>query len=305
VSDLLDLRQAMRVIEQTLREQSDGNVKQVPPLRFMERGMRMVVGGLEAQNKNGLRVSVTGGDALALLFEISSGDLLALIGYPFSTLRISATVGLAIERLTSADAKTVAMIGSGRLALPVLTSAVELRPIKRALVYSRDPENRGAFARSAGAKLGISVEPAMAAEQAIDAADFVLVSTNSPAAALLGRWLRPGLAVFGVGRPNEFDDEVYLRANLISVTSKTHELGYYDTKLDQPLIRLTQQEGKIPWSSVVEFGDIVSGKNAAPDLSSSIVVFRDSQGGYGDLALAAWVYEEAKRRGLGQDISTE
>jgi ornithine cyclodeaminase len=145
----------------------------------------------------------------------------------------------------------------------------------------------------------------MAAEQAIDAADFVLVSTNSPAAALLGRWLRPGLAVFGVGRPNEFDDEVYLRANLISVTSKTHELGYYDTKLDQPLIRLTQQEGKIPWSSVVEFGDIVSGKNAAPDLSSSIVVFRDSQGGYGDLALAAWVYEEAKRRGLGQDIRTE
>jgi ornithine cyclodeaminase len=305
VSDLLDLRQAMRVIEQTLREQSDGNVKQVPPLRFMERGMRMVVGGLEAQNKNGLRVSVTGGDALALLFEISSGDLLALIGYPFSTLRISATVGLAIERLTSADAKTVAMIGSGRLALPVLTPAVELRPIKRALVYSRDPENRGAFARSAGAKLGISVEPAMAAEQAIDAADFVLVSTNSPAAALLGRWLRPGLAVFGVGRPNEFDDEVYLRANLISVTSKTHELGYYDTKLDQPLIRLTQQEGKIPWRSVVEFGDIVSGKNAAPDLSSSIVVFRDSQGGYGDLALAAWVYEEAKRRGLGQDIRTE
>ena len=305
VSGLLDLRRAMRVIEQTLREQSDGNVRQVAPLRFMDRGMRMVVGGLEAQNKNGLRVSVTGGDALALLFEISTGNLLSLMGYPFSSLRISATVGLAIDRLTSPNAKTVAMIGSGRLALSVLEPAVAVRPIERAVVYSRSAANREAFARTAGDKLGISVEPAMSAEQAIDAADFVLVSTNSPAAALLGRWLRPGLAIFGIGRPNEFDDDVYLRANLISVTSKTHELGYYDTKLDKPLIRLSQQEGMISWNSVIEFGDIVSGKNAAPDLSNSIVVFRDSQGGYGDLALAAWAYEEAKRRGLGQEISIE
>jgi len=103
----------MRVLEQTFREQSAGNVKQVPPLRFMNRGMRLVVGGLEAQSKNGLRVSVTGGESLALLFEISSGDLLAIMGYPFSNLRISATVVLAIERLATPKAKSIALIGSG------------------------------------------------------------------------------------------------------------------------------------------------------------------------------------------------
>jgi len=87
VSGLLDLRRAMAVLERTFREQADGKVKQVAPLRFMNRGMRMVVGGLEAQDKNGLRVSVTGGAALALLFEISSGKLLSLMGYRFSELR--------------------------------------------------------------------------------------------------------------------------------------------------------------------------------------------------------------------------
>ena len=127
VADLLDLGQAMRVLEQTFREQAGGKVKQVPPLRFMNRGMRMVVGGLEAQDKNGLRVSVTGGDGLALLFEISSGNLLALMGYPFSNLRISATVGLAIDRFTDPRAKTIAMVGSGRLALPVLEPAIAVR----------------------------------------------------------------------------------------------------------------------------------------------------------------------------------
>lgn len=294
----------MRVLEQTLREQSDGKVKQVAPLRFMNRGMRMVVGGLEAQDKNGLRVSVTGGESMALLFEISSGDLLALMGYPFSNLRISATVGLAIERFTNSKAKTVAMIGSGRLALPIIEPAVALRGVERVLVYSRSAENREAFARKASAKLKVGVVAAASAEQAIEQAEFVLVSTNSPAAALLGEWLRPGLAVFGIGRPNEFDDDVYLKANLICVTSKTHELGYYDTKLDQPLIRLSQQ-GRISWDSVVELGDIIAGKVAAADIATSVIVFRDSQGGYGDLALAAWAYEAAKRRGLGREISTE
>jgi alanine dehydrogenase len=304
VSGLLDLRQAMRVLEQTFREQSDGKVQQVAPLRFMNRGMRMVVGGLEAQDKNGLRVSVTGGESLALLFEISSGNLLSLMGYPFSELRISATVGLAIERFTDRKAKTVALIGSGRLALPILEPACAVRSIERVLVYSRSAENRERFAREASEALKTSVVAVASAQAAIEAADIVLVSTNSPAAALLGEWLRPGLAVFGIGRPNEFDDEVYLRADLVCVTSKTHELSYYDTKLDQPLIRLSQQ-GAIAWDGVAEFGDIVGGKVSLPELASSLIIFRDSQGGYGDLALAAWVYEEARRRGLGQEITTE
>ena len=92
--------------------------------------------------------------------------------------------------------------------------------------------------------------------------------------------------------------------NLVSVTSKAHELNYYDTKLDQPLIRLSQQ-GKLSWDGVAEFCDIVTGKVAVPDLSRSLIIFRDSQGGYGDLTLAAYAYEEAKRRGLGQEISIE
>jgi alanine dehydrogenase len=304
ISDLIDLRQAMRVLEKTFLEQSDGKVKQVPPLRLMNRGMRLVAGGLIAQNKNGLRVSVTGGESVALLFEISSGDLIAVMGYAFSELRISATVGLAVDHLTTPQAKSIALIGSGRLAMPILEPAIHVRPIERVLVYSRNAENRESFARKASEKLKLTVSAVASPEAAIEEADLVLVSTNSPAAALRGAWLRPGMSVFGVGRPNELDDEVYLRANLIIVTSKTHELGYYDTQLDQPLIRLSR-EGRISWDAIVEFSDVIAGKASVPDLSTSISVFRDSQGGYGDLALAAWAFEEACERGLGQEITVQ
>ena len=130
VANLLDLRQAMHVLEQTFREQADGNVKQVAPLRFMNRGMRMVVGGLEAQNKNGFRVSVTGGESIALLFEITSGDLISMMGYPFSNLRISATVGLAIDRLSSVVSHAVCTLSRTALArryLAMMSSALAVQ----------------------------------------------------------------------------------------------------------------------------------------------------------------------------------
>jgi hypothetical protein len=67
----------MKVLEQTFREQSEGKVKQVAPLRFMNRGMRMVVGSWR-QNKNGLRVM----SPAASLWRCCSnrrGNLLALM----------------------------------------------------------------------------------------------------------------------------------------------------------------------------------------------------------------------------------
>ena len=68
---------------------------------------------------------------------------LPLMGYPFSDLRISATVGLAIDRLSNPKAKTMAMIGSGRLAMPILEPAIAVRSIAQVFVYSRSAGTPG------------------------------------------------------------------------------------------------------------------------------------------------------------------
>ena len=99
-----------------------------------------MAGALTIQNVIGLRIGVTGGEPLALLFELDSGRLLTIMGFPFSLLRISATVGLALERMAKPDAKSVALIGSGRLAPCLIEAAVAVRPIETFRVYSRSPE---------------------------------------------------------------------------------------------------------------------------------------------------------------------
>ena len=301
VADLVDLKTAMAVLEKTYVDQANGQVKAIPPLRLMDRGIRLVAGGLGGPDRVGVRLSPTGGDAVALIYEMSSGTLLSLMNYPFSDLRIAATVGLALDRLAPPDSRSAALIGSGRLAPSLLQAATGLRPIERVRVYSRSADRREAFAHRASNDFGIDVAAVSDPGEALAEADIVLVSTNSPEPALRGAWLRPGQPVFGCGRPNEFDDDTYLGAALIVVSSKTHEMGYYDTQLDQPLIRLSR-EGGIAWDAVVELGQLVTLEGPPPGLNDGIVVFRESQGGYSDVALASFAYEEAVRLGRGQNI---
>jgi ornithine cyclodeaminase/alanine dehydrogenase-like protein (mu-crystallin family) len=304
ISQLLDLPRAMQILEGVYQDQARRGIDAVAPLRLMNRGLRLVAGRLKLQNKVGVRLSVTGSRALALIYEIESGKLLSIMGYPFSNLRIAATVGLALERLTKPDARNAGLIGSGTIAPSLIQAVTALRPVEEIKVYSRDPERREKFARDATEKFALPVRAVNSAQEAVEAADIVLVSTNSPEPALLGKWLRPGVPVFGTGRPNEFDDDVYLRAKLIIVSSKEHELGYYDKSLDKPLLRLAAEE-KIRWDEVAELGQIVAQQIAVDAKSDGIYVFRESQGGYSDVALAAGAYEKALKRGLGQTVELD
>ena len=88
---------------------------------------------------------------------------------------------------------------------------------------------------------------------------------------------------------------------MIVVSSKAHELGYYDTELDRPLIRLSGEQ-RIAWEDVVELGELVARDEPPPGLQDGIAVFRESQGGYSDVALASYAYEEAVRKGRGREI---
>jgi len=47
---------------------------------------------------------------------------------------------------------------------------------------------------------------------------------------------------------------------------------------------------------------LVTGQASGRTSRDEINIFRESQGGYGDMAFAAWLYDEAKRRGLGRQM---
>ncbi|MCI0816126.1 MAG: ornithine cyclodeaminase family protein [Chloroflexi bacterium] len=302
VADLLDLEQAVACIEQAHREQGEGLVTPYPRaiIRSGESYLRVLPGALAGIGRMGMRFSSHGANAVAglLLFDTRDGRLLSLMDYPYSDLRISATVGVGVRHLAEPGAKRVAMIGSGGNALGLLQATCLARPVESIAVYSPTPEHRTRFAHDASAALSIPVVATDGPEEAVDGADVVLVSTPSHVPVVEGSWLAPVAHVSSIGTSRmELADDVFLRAELVVTTSKVQEMSPHEVKDDWPWVRL-DRDGSLPWDDVVELGDVATGRVRRPD---GITVLHEANGGFGDMAMATRIYERALELGRGTE----
>jgi hypothetical protein len=139
VADLIDLPQAMACIEEAFLQQARGTVTPWPPAMMRTGTSHLIMrsGGLAEMERHGLRVSVgPRGRDFALLFDTVRKELLSLMAYPFTELRLAAATGVGVRALARADARRVAVLGSGRNAPGILQAITLVRPIEAARVYS-------------------------------------------------------------------------------------------------------------------------------------------------------------------------
>lgn len=308
VVPLIDLDRAIAITEQALAEQSRGRVGIHPPYHLDVPGgaLRVVSGVLLDSERMGLRV----GPALnltppqgsrhhiAMLYH-TDGTLLAMVAYPFTTLRTGASLGVAIKHLAPKSVAKLALIGTGRNALALLEGASAVREIGLIQVFSRNPENRQKFAADASAKLGRPVVAAETAEKAIDEADVVLIATSSLEPVFDAAWLRGACLVASMGPIGELPRELFLKADRKVVSNMAQEKHPLRTSFLVEQI----QDAKIAWNDIDELGEIILGKKAPTQSERGITVFHESAGGAGDIVFADWCYQEAVRRGVGQKVS--
>ncbi len=309
IRPLLDLPKAIEVTEAAFREQAEGQVTSHAPYHIHvggEQALRVVSGALVRSRRVGVRLGpnaqLSGGDRMyALLFDADSGNLLSIMGYPFGTLRTAATIALAARHMARGDVHTVGLFGVGRNALGLLKGIAAVRKISRVVVSSRDAERRKSFCERVMKELQIEVTPAEDAEAAVKKMDLILTATSSLSSLFPGEWVEPGAHISSMGKPSELGRDVFLKADRIVVGSREHERNYFDRSGPLPLVELAG-EGKLPWDKIPELGDVVCGRAAGRQSADEITVFKESQGGFGDMAFATWIYEEALRRKLGREM---
>src|SRR6266511_530928 len=90
--------------------------------------VRFVGGGLKQLGRLGFRMGGSG--SICVLYDIKSWEMIAIVGYPFSNLRVGASMALAAKHLARPDARTVGLLGSGRNALAILQCLQAVRPIE-------------------------------------------------------------------------------------------------------------------------------------------------------------------------------
>jgi ornithine cyclodeaminase/alanine dehydrogenase-like protein (mu-crystallin family) len=226
--------------------------------------------------------------ALYLLFDRSTGEPRALLdGEALTVRRTAAASALAARYLARDDARTLLVVGAGRLAPWMARAHVALRPaIDRVLLWARDPavrETRAAELR----REGLPAHAVGDLEAAVREADIVSCATTSTTPLVQGAWLRPGthLDLVGGFRPDmrEVDDDAVARSRVVADTlaGALAEAG----DLLQPL-----QRGVIAREHVLgELADLARGTLRGRDSSDDVTLFKSVGAALEDLAAAELV----------------
>ena len=127
-----------------------------------------------------------------LLFDAATGVPLAqLDGNEITSRRTAAAAALAASYLARADARRLAVLGTGRVAQLLAEAMRAVRPIDEVVVWNHQPASAHVLAGALRAA-GIEASATDDLEHAVGHADIVSCATLSTAALVQGAWLRPG-----------------------------------------------------------------------------------------------------------------
>lgn len=127
------------------------------------------------------------------LLRATTGEPIAILdGRLITEMRTAAVTAVATKHLASANARTLAILGSGVQARAHYEALRCVRRFDEVRVWSRNSAHAEEFAAGIGAT-------ASSAEDAVRGADVVVTVTHSPNPILFGNWLKPGVLVNAVG----------------------------------------------------------------------------------------------------------
>jgi alanine dehydrogenase len=231
--------------------------------------------------------------AAIVLFDPENGSPIALMdGTYITATRTAAAAALAARLLARADAKILAIIGTGVQARTHARAFATVRDWAEVRVAGRDPEKTAALAAELGAR-------ATSFEDAVRGADVVAAATHSAEPVVRAEWVAPGTHVSSVGYNvpgSELDPEL-VRAATIVVESR-------DSSFAPPPGGAAELSGVDP-ASVAELGELVSGSRRGRATPVEITLYKSVGVAVQDLAAAALVFAAAKEREVGLEIELE
>jgi ornithine cyclodeaminase len=217
--------------------------------------------------------------ALIALFDPETGTPEALMdGTYITAMRTAAAAALATRLLARADARVLAILGTGVQS----RSAQEMFPRAHDFAEVR-VAGRGEF------------------EEAVRGADVVHATTASPEPIVRFDWLSPGAHVSSVGSTLEggfeLDPAIVERADIVVVEQR--DSAFAPLPAGAPELDPRGREG------VVELGEIIAGSAVGRSSPEQITLYKSVGVAVQDLAAAALVLAAARERGAGQEIELE
>jgi ornithine cyclodeaminase len=319
VRSLLTYRECAHVMREALTQLADGGIQQ--PLRTVVRpagaaGFMALMPSYAADTGYGLKaICITPGNPArgldshqggVMLFAAGTGEPLALVNASALTeIRTAAVSAVATDLLARPDATEVAIIGTGvqgqaHARALAGTRAVTGSPVTGVRLIGRDAGRCAKVAAALTAELGFPVRACASLQEAVQGAGIVVTATSSPRPVLRREWLAPGTHINAIGAcvpaDREIDTATMADATLFadSRESLVNEAGDY---------LLAVMDGAHPDPSPAELGEVLTGAAPSRRDDTEITLFKSLGLAAEDLRAAFYVYEQAKRRGVGASVN--
>ena len=309
VSAVLSMKDAVALLEESFRLHAEGATQLAPrlvmPLSGVAGNFRIMAAVIPAMGGFGLK-TLTGTPGkrapeetyFALLyFDTETGALRAVMpGTHITGTRTGAASGVATRHLAREDASSLALIGAGFQGRNQVAAVREVREIRSVRVHDAVPEAARAFAAGLAAE-GIAAEAVGSAEEAVRGADIVCAATTTREPVIRAAWLEPGMHVNSVGAnapvKREVEAAVFARSRVV-LDFREQVLG------EAGDLMAAVRDGDFEEAAIhAELGDIVAGRRPGRESDRDITLFKSVGVAIEDVACAAFVYDEARRRGLG------
>ncbi len=306
VRELVDMEDAIEVIEEIFRQLAAGNALNTPRSRTAAPGITLhsmaaaapylgVVGWKQyTTTKSRARFHVA-------LYDATSGEMLALIAADYlGQLRTGAASGVATEYMARPDAKYVGLFGTGSQARTQLKAVCSVRRIEQATVYSRDPDRRARFAEEMTEYCATKVVAAHTPEEASAEKDIVICATTSRTPVFDGRSLSEGTHLNVIG------SNYLLKAEIDATTVRMADTIVCDSidqcKLEAGDFVEAIEGGATDWRLMRELADVVSGRETGRAHPEHITLFKSVGLAIEDVALAWRILQLAREQGLGKEL---
>ncbi len=307
VRSLLTMPMAVEAVEDISRKQATGEVVVHPRRRFEFNHGNFFHYMAAADHTEGYiamkQYTFVRGKLqfLVPLYEMASGNLLALIEADYmGQLRTGAASGVATKYMAARDAKTAAIIGTGGQAKTQLEAIAAVRPLEIVHAYGRDPRRREAFCQEMSVRIGVPVNAAATASEAVRAARIICTATTAQHPVVKGADLETGVHINAIGanhaHKRELDDEAVASADVIvvdSVEQSRQEAG-------DLIIAFHGDESC--WTGVKRLSDIVAGKVTGRTSDTEATLFKSNGIASWDLAVAMKVYKAAREKNVGREL---
>ena len=127
-----------------------------------------------------------------VLISCDNGHPVAVLdGTALTLRRTAAAAALAARRLARQNSRTLAMLGTGALSVPLVQAHVEVMPFDKVLVWGRQASKAQAVVAQLQQQ-GIAASVATDLEQTLAQADVVAAATTATEAFIRTDWVRPG-----------------------------------------------------------------------------------------------------------------